>query len=97
MNKKLSRRQALASGTVVAVAAIGRLGHQKVSPKESDDANQQVQSLLAEPLAGDSLANLTDAITGVHQTSEGRWKHKLTENSEPNLIFKALPKEERSW
>lgn len=103
---KHSRRKVLAAGMALAVAATpvaaisGATAKQAASAKaKMTNENQEAKALglTKAKLPKDALAALPTQIEGIHADTKSRNKHPLVENSEPYILFEAMPKGVRSW
>lgn len=97
MPGNLSRRNLLAGSAAVGAGLLGVKSAQASQKPDLAGSVKAVESQLAEPLNSESAKLLPDAVAEIQMTSKARLRHKLPENSEPSMIFKAMPKEVRGW
>ena len=97
MANKISRRHVIEGGAAALAVGALRIPDLQRGKTKLLTPVEALEAELAQPLTGAAKSALPGALAGVESTSRARLRHALTENSEPSLIFKAMPKDDRSW
>ena len=101
--KRVTRRTVLASGVAVGAGVLplkllGQGTTKKSKMKaEIEEQKAQVLALTQATLPADAMKALGEQIAGVDGDTISRNKHPLVENSEPYILFEAMPREVKVW